>query len=56
MKTLLIKVDFADETDLDYLRAKLVGVVEDEVDIMKEEERNDGSIEVSWDIEEVEEV
>jgi hypothetical protein len=54
LKTLLIKVDFADETDLDYLRAKLVGVVEDEVDIMKEEERNDGAIEVSWDIEEVE--
>jgi hypothetical protein len=51
MSVLVIKVDFADESDFDFLRAKLVGVVEDEVDIMKEEERNDGEIEVSWDTE-----
>jgi hypothetical protein len=52
LKTLLIKVDFADETDFDYMRVKLVGAVESEVDEFVSEDRNDGEVEVSWDVEE----
>lgn len=52
-KTLAIFVDFTDDTDFDFYRAKFVGVVEDAVgDAMDEEEgrKADGLIEVSWDM------
>jgi len=51
MPTLVINVECEDSTDLDYLRTKAVGLVEDYVEDVKEEGRMDGSVEVSWDIE-----
>jgi hypothetical protein len=56
MPTLVINVEFSDESDFDYFRHKFVGVVEDEVATAlegneTEPARADGSIEVSWDVE-----
>lgn len=51
MPTLVINVECADSSDLDWLRTKAVAVVEELVEDNKEEDRLDGAVEVSWDIE-----
>ena len=48
---LVITVDCSDDSDLDWLKHKCIGAVEDEIETMKAEERNDGNIELDWDIE-----
>ena len=56
MTTLVIRVEFSDESDFDFFRTRFVGVVEDEVITAvegneTEPARADGTIEVSWDVE-----
>ena len=51
MPALVIRVDFTDDSDFDFTRVKLVGVVEDQVEEFKEDGRIDGIVEVSWDTE-----
>jgi hypothetical protein len=54
-KTLVITVEFDDESDFDAFRQRFVGVCEDEAaELMDDEEapRADGKIEVGWDVEE----
>lgn len=54
MKTLLIEVDFSDESDFDFYRHRFVGAVEDAVEEATngDDARADGTIEVSWDVDE----
>ncbi len=51
MPNLLIRVECSDPTDLDWIRTKAIGAVEDVVEQSKIEERFDGNVEVSWDLE-----
>jgi hypothetical protein len=51
-RTLLIRVECADESDEEWLRPRCVGAVEDVVEETKGEGRLDGDVEVSWDTEE----
>jgi predicted secreted protein len=50
-KTLLIRVECEDESDLDWLRHRCVALVEEEVEDNKDDSRLDGKVEVSWEIE-----
>jgi hypothetical protein len=56
-KTLVITVEFSDESDFDFFRTRFVGAVEDLVVLATEGDgdepaRADGTIEISWDVEE----
>lgn len=54
-KTLVIYVEFSDESDFDAFRERIVGVVENEAsELMDDEEAPyaDGEIEVGWDVQE----
>lgn len=51
MTALLIRVDCDDESDLDWLRHRCVAAVEDVVETNREEERLDGEVVVSWEVE-----
>lgn len=54
-KVLVISVVFADESDFDFARHRLVGVVEDQVADLEDEGRMDGEVQVGWEIEDEEE-
>jgi hypothetical protein len=49
MARLIIEVDFEDDSEFDYNRARLVASVEEEVEEMKEQKRIVEGVEVSWD-------
>lgn len=51
MPTLVIRVDCADPSDLDWLRSRAHAAVEDVVLDAKDEDRLDGEVEVSWEVE-----
>jgi len=55
-KTLVITVEFSEDSDFDFFRARFVGVVEDAVAEAIEPEEGgpaaDGTIETGWDVEE----
>lgn len=55
-KTLVISIEFEDESDFDFFRTRFVGVVEDAVVEATDEEEDgptaDGKIEMGWDVEE----
>lgn len=50
MSKLTITVDCSDDSDLDWLKHRCIGSVEDAVETAKEEGRIDGTVEVEWDI------
>lgn len=50
-KTLVISVEFADDSDFDFHRHKLVAVVEEAVEDAKDEGKMDGKVEVGWEVE-----
>jgi hypothetical protein len=52
--TLLIRVDMSDESDFDWLRNRCVPAVENAVEEAVDEQRLDGTAEVSWEQEEEE--
>jgi len=47
---LIIEVEFADPSDYDWLRDRLIGAVEEKIADAEEEGRMDGKVEVSWDV------
>lgn len=49
MTSLVIRIELTDETDLDWIRAKVMPVVEETVE--EQEDRLDGKAEVSWEVE-----
>ena len=52
-KTLVITVEFSDDSDFDFYRVNFVGVVEDAAaEALDKEEggKADGAIEVGWDV------
>ena len=51
MPNLVIRVECDDPSDLEWLRNRCHGAVEDEVETAREENRLDGKVEVSWEIE-----
>lgn len=55
MQRLVITVDFEDDSDFDFYRARLVGAVEEAASEATDgdDARADGKIEVSWDTEDV---
>jgi hypothetical protein len=50
-KAVVIRVDFTDESDGQWIRDKVVPPVEDAVDELKESGRLDGEVEVTWEYE-----
>ena len=50
MTILIIEVDFDDDSDFDFAKTHLVAAVEDKVGQLKEENRFDGNVDVSWDV------
>lgn len=48
---LVITVEAEDPTDLDWLRDRCIGAVEEKVSDANEENRLDGEVEVSWEME-----
>ena len=53
-KQLIITIEFEDDSDYDFFRMNFIGSAEDELEFINEEGRNDGNIEVSWDVADVE--
>jgi hypothetical protein len=51
MPILLVLVECDDYSDLQWLRDRCVGAVEDVVETQIEEKRLDGNVQVNWDIE-----
>lgn len=51
MPKLVIYVECEDASDLDWLRQRCLGAVEDKVEEAREDNRLDGHVEVNWDIE-----
>lgn len=51
MPALIIIIDCDDPSDLDWLRSRCHDAVENQVTIAYKEERLDGRVEVSWEIE-----
>jgi hypothetical protein len=47
---LLIRISGDDPTDIEFIRTRAVGAVEEVVEEVEEEGRFDGDVEVSWDI------
>jgi hypothetical protein len=50
-QSLVITVDFEDESDVDWIRIRAVAAVEDVVGEAEEENRLDGKVEVGWELE-----
>lgn len=50
-QTLVIRLECTDESDCDWLRTRVLAAVEDVVENQKEDGRIDGTVEVSWDLE-----
>jgi len=48
-KQLIITIEFDDDSDFDFWRQNMVGAIEDEIESILEEGRNDGDITVTWD-------
>lgn len=51
MTTLLIRIEADDPSDLDFIRTRCHGAVEEIVEDVKAEGRFDGNVEVSWEFE-----
>lgn len=48
---LVIRIELTDQTDLEWVRTRVVAVVEEKVEEIVEENRLDGEVSVSWETE-----